>query len=74
VSKAGAGRLENRGDVSQDLFRLRFDVRRQASGARLAPACPETKTRLPTIIPGEYGPTGLGRLPLVTACSLSGIP
>src|SRR5258707_1354213 len=38
------------------------------------PAWPDTKMRLPTIIPGEYGPTGVGRFLLVTGCNCSAMP
>src|SRR3954470_3014093 len=37
--------------------------------AGLRPACPDTKTRLPTAMPGEYGPTGDGRFAAVTRLS-----
>src|SRR5262249_10112741 len=45
---------------------------RPVPGSR--PAWPETNTRLPTMTPGEYGPTGEGRLRLVTGCTLSDMP
>src|SRR3954465_14870565 len=37
--------------------------------AGFRPACPDTNTRLPTAMPGEYGPTGEGRFSAVTRLS-----
>ena len=63
VLQAGAGGLENRGDVLQDLFGLRR--RRPAPGgpcpARGRPAR-RRRRGCRRSSPGEYGPTGVGKI------------
>jgi hypothetical protein len=59
----GSAGLQDRLQVLQALLRLRSDVGAgELAGRRIGRALPDTKIRRSKPMPGEYGPTGFGKI------------
>ena len=66
VLQAGAGGLENRLHVLQALLGLLLDIVGDRAGRGIGAALAGDEDQLSKPMPGEYGPTGAGRLPART--------